>query len=208
MQNHEYALVGGMNRAVIGRYITLVASGVSAGIVFVLLSAVDLANRWGWNVNLTPAILSLVGAAAVFGALYWFFNRFAWRWPVLNTALKVPHLSGEWTCVGQTINPDGSKGPEWKASITILQSWDKIRIRLKTAQSTSDSIAAALISDQEVGFRLLYNYRNTPKIGEVDLKGHVGSCELAFDKALREADGEYFNGHGRYTFGTIRLKRK
>jgi hypothetical protein len=66
MQNHEYALVGGMNRANVGRYITLIASGVSAGIVFVLLSAVDLAHRWGWNVNLTPAVLSLVGATAVF----------------------------------------------------------------------------------------------------------------------------------------------
>src|SRR5690242_19191697 len=115
LQNHEYALVGGMNRAVIGRYITLLASAISAAIVFVLLSAVDLAHRWGWNVNLTPSLLSLFGAAAVFGALYWFFNRFAWRWPGLNAAIKVPNLEGRWTCEGQTINADGLPGHVWQA---------------------------------------------------------------------------------------------
>jgi SMODS-associating 2TM, beta-strand rich effector domain len=208
MQNHEYALVGGMNRANIGRYITLIASSVSAGIVFVLLSAVDLAHRWGWNVNLTPGVLSLVGATAVFGALYWFFNRFAWRWPPLSAAIKVPNLAGEWACSGQTINPDGTPSQAWQANITILQSWDKIRVRLRTAQSGSDSIAAALICDDDEGFRLLYNYRNTPKIGEVGLKAHLGFCELVFDKLLRTAEGEYFNGHGRFTFGTMKLARK
>jgi hypothetical protein len=126
----------------------------------------------------------------------------------LNAAIKVPNLAGEWACSGQTINPDGTLGQAWQANIIILQSWDKIRVRLRTGQSGSDSIAAALICDEDEGFRLLYNYRNTPKIGEIDLKGHLGFCELVFDNSLRTADGEYFNGHGRYTFGTMKLKRK
>jgi hypothetical protein len=197
-----------MNRAIVGRYITLLASAISAAIVFLLLSALDLAHRWGLNVNLTPSLLSLVGAATVFGALYWLFNRFAWRWPILNSAIRVPNLEGEWTCEGQTVNPDGSPGHLWQASITILQSWDKIRLRLKSSQSTSDSIAAAIISDEAEGFRLLYNYRNQPKIGEVGLQGHLGFCQLVFDESLKTAEGEYFNGHGRYTFGAMRLKRK
>jgi hypothetical protein len=207
MQNHEYSLVGGTNRAKIGRYLTLIAASVSAGIVFILLSAVDLAHRLGWNVNLTPSVLSLVGAAAVFGALYWIFDRFAWQWPFLNTLIKVPNLSGSWSCEGQTINPDGTLGYTWQASITIVQSWDKIRLRLRTAQSGSDSITAGLICDDAEGYRLLYNYRNIPKIGEVDLKSHIGFAELVFAKDLETAEGEYFNGHGRYTFGTMKLKR-
>ena len=62
MRDHEYALLGAMNRALVGRYLGLIAAAVSAGIVYLLLSAVDLAERLGWNVNVTPSILSLVGA--------------------------------------------------------------------------------------------------------------------------------------------------
>lgn len=208
MKNHEYSLVGGMNRATIGRYITLLASSVSAGVVFILLSAVDLVARMGWNVNITPSVMSLAGAAAVFGVLYWIFDRFAWRWPLMRLLVKVPHLAGEWKCEGRTVDPqDPNAGQAWKATITIAQSWDKIRVHLKTAQSGSDSIAAALIVDDVEGYRLLYNYRNIPKIGQVGLVGHVGFCELLFAKTLLTGEGEYFNGHGRYTFGTMKLKR-
>ena len=208
MRDHEYALLGGINRARVGRYLTLIAASVSAGIVFVLLTAVDIAKRLGLNVNLTPSVLSLVGAAAVFGVLYWIFDRFAWRWRFLNAVIKVPNVAGEWSCDGQTIEKDGTPGYTWQAIVIIFQSWDKIRVRLKTAQSASDSIAAALICDDADGYRLLYNYRNQPKIGEVELKSHLGFSELVFAKNLETAEGEYFNGHGRYTFGTMKLKRK
>jgi hypothetical protein len=204
MREHEYALLGAMNRAHVGRYLGHIAAAVSASIVYLLLSAVDIAHRLGWNVNVTPSILSLVGATAVFGALYWVFDRFAWRWRFLNTVIKVPYVAGEWRCQGQTINPDGSAGHQWNATITILQSWDKLRVLLKTAQSSSNSIAAALICDDADAYRLLYHYRNDPKIGEVELKSHLGFGELIFARDLRTADGEYFNGHGRNTFGTMK----
>ncbi|MGY8663524.1 hypothetical protein Q3C01_14300 [Bradyrhizobium sp. UFLA05-109] len=207
MTDHDYSLHGGLNRAKVGRYLTLIAASCSAGIVFVLLSLVDIAHRFDLNTNLPPSILSLVSASVVFTVLYWVLNRFAWRWPMLSMALKVPDLAGDWSCVGQTINPDGTQGYQWSATVTIYQSWDKIRVRLKTQQSGSESIAAALICDDPEGCRLLYNYRNDPKIGEVELKSHLGSCMFLFSKDLKSADGEYFNGHGRFTFGTIKLLR-
>ena len=208
MLEHDYALLGGLNRAKVGRYLSLVAASVSAGIVFVLLAAVNLVQRLGLPANLTPSVLSLVGAGAVFGALYWIFNRYAWQWPVLNSAVKVPNLSGEWECIGKTFQPDGKIQYEWKATITIFQRWDKIRVRLKTGQSGSDSIAAALVCDDSDGYRLLYNYRNQPQIGEVELKSHLGFCDLKFSKDLKSAEGEYFNGHGRNTFGVMHLTRR
>ncbi|WIW50479.1 hypothetical protein ML401_35785 (plasmid) [Bradyrhizobium sp. 62B] len=207
MKQHDYSLHGGLNRAKVGRYLTLIAASVSAAIVFTLLSVVDVANRFGLNVNLPPSVLSLVGAGMVFAALYWTLDRYAWRWPFLNAALKVPDLAGSWSCEGRSLKPDGSLGYAWKATLTIFQTWDKIRVRLKTDQSGSDSIAAALICDDAEGYRLLYNYRNDPAIGEVDLRSHLGSCMLIFSKDLESAEGEYFNGHGRFTFGTISLKR-
>jgi hypothetical protein len=207
MSDHDYSLHGGFNRAKVGRYLTLIATSVSGVIVFLLLSTVDLAKRYGLNVNIPPTVLSLVGAGMVFTALYWIFNRYAWRWPYMGKALKVSDLTGEWACTGQSINQDGTPGYHWQGTVAIFQNWDKIRIRLKTQQSGSDSVAAALICDDAEGCRLLYNYRNDPKIGEVDLKSHLGSCMLLFAKDLQSAEGEYFNGHGRYTFGTLKLTR-
>src|SRR5262249_41960390 len=98
MLDHEYALLGGLNRAKVGRYLAIVAAAVSATIVFLLLSAVTFIQKLGLPANLTPSIMSLVGAGAVFGALYWLFNRYLWRWPLLSVALKVPNLAGDWEC--------------------------------------------------------------------------------------------------------------
>ena len=207
MREHEYALLGAMNRAHVGKYLGLVSASVSAVIVYVLLSAVDIAHRLGWNANLTPSILSLAGAASVFTALYWLFDRFAWKWRFLKLVIKVPDIAGQWDCQGQTINPDGSPGYSWQATVTILQSWDRIRVLLKTPQSTSNSVSAALICDDADAYRLLYHYRNDPRIGEVELRSHLGFGELVFARDLRSADGEYFNGHGRNTFGMMKLKR-
>lgn len=208
MQEHEYALLGGVNRATIGRYLAVAAASISALIVFILMTAVDLVHRFGIDANLTPSVLSLVGAGAVFSALYWLFDRYVWRWSPVSKLLRVPILSGEWHCEGQTLGPANGDPPYvWSGTITIIQRWDKLRIRLKTAQSGSNSISAALIYDEADGYRLLYNYRNDPRIGETELKSHLGFAELTFAKDQRTAEGEYFNGHGRFTFGTMRLTR-
>jgi len=208
VHNHEYALLGGVNRAFIGRYISLAASAVSGLIVFSVLSAVDLAEKFGIPVNLPPTALSLVGAGAVFSLLYMLFDKFIWRWGYASKWLKVPNLSGEWGCTGQTINDEGQIRYEWDADVTICQTWDKIRVRLRTAQSGSNSIAAALVYDEADGFRLLYNYRNDPYAGQAELRSHVGFANILFDKSLTSGSGEYFNGHGRPTFGRMTFRRK
>src|SRR5258708_20428320 len=123
MQNHEYALLGGANRSKVGRYLGVIAASVSAGIVFLLLSAVNLAQRWGLPINLTPAVLSLVGAGAVFAALYASFDRFAWRWSCLGKFIKMPNLAGDWKLVGQTGNPDGPRLFHFVLMIHVFQPW-------------------------------------------------------------------------------------
>lgn len=207
MQEHEYAILGGINRAKIGRYLTIVAASVSAGVVFLLLTVVDIAQRFGVPANLPPSVLSLVGAGAIFTVLYALFDRYIWRWPPLSRLLMVPCLAGEWHCDGQTLTPEGQPSFKWEGRITITQSWDKIRVRLKTAQSGSNSISAAMLYDAVDGYKLLYHYRNDPNIDEPELKSHSGFAELIFDKDCRSAHGQYFNGHGRFTFGRLHLTR-
>ncbi|MEO6217857.1 MAG: hypothetical protein ABIO86_17650 [Sphingomonas sp.] len=207
-QEHEYALLGGLNRARIGRYLAIIAAAISSGIVFLLLTLVDVAHSLGLQQNIPPVVLSMVGAGSVYAALYALFDRHVWKLPRLSALLRVPNLSGSWRCEGQTINPDKSPGQQWTGEVRIVQSWDKIRLRLTTGQSTSNSVAAALIFDEADGYRLMYNYSNEPKITEPDLRGHRGFAELCFAKDCESAVGEYFNGHGRFTFGTMHLSKE
>lgn len=78
-QEHEYSVMGGASRVKVGRLLSFAASAISGGLVFTLLSAFDLAKRLGWNANVPPTLLSLVGAGAVFGTLYWVLNKWAWK---------------------------------------------------------------------------------------------------------------------------------
>lgn len=203
---HEYALVGGYNRTHVGRWLTIAASSVSALLVFLLLSAIDLARMIGWNVNLPPMVLSLVGASIVYSALYWLFDKHIWKFKPLGLALKIPDLSGKWHCDGEPLN-NGAASP-WQGQVTIVQSWDRLRVHLETKQSSSDSVAAALIYDAAVGYRLMYHYRNNPREGEAELSSHHGFAELTFPPGENEASGEYFNGRGRYTYGRMKLTKE
>lgn len=207
MLEHEYTVLGGVSRVRIGHYLGILSGGVSAAVVFVGLWAVDLAKTFGISANLPPSILSLVGAGTVFVVLYWILDRFAWRWRVVSKLLKVPNLSGEWECTGKTINAQGESIFDWTAKVTIIQTWDRIRVRLKTDTSASNSTSAALIHDEADGFRLFYSYSNEPKMGQHELHAHRGSAEITFAKDVQSAEGEYFNGYGRYTFGRMSLKR-
>lgn len=100
IHDHEYSLLGGVNRALIGRYLTLLASAISGIAVFLLLSAEDLAKKYDLPVNLPPTALSLIGAGIVFALLYALFNKTVWKWRWAVKYLKVPDLSGEWQCTG------------------------------------------------------------------------------------------------------------
>ena len=165
---------------------------VSAGIVFVLLSAVDLAKRYNIPVTVPPVVLSLVGAASVFAALYWIFDRYLWRLPLLRPLSQGPKPRRR-LAVRRTDPsiPTSRQSFQWNATVTIAQSWDKIRLRLATSTSTSDSVAAALLSDAIDGFHLLYHYKNTPSITSTDLSAHREFAELTFAKDVRTATGEY-----------------
>lgn len=203
---HEYALLNGRNRSSIGKTISAIASAVSGVATFVVLAADDLAKKLGWNHNVPPLVLSLVGAGAVYALLYWLFDKYAWKWRLITSWLKVPDVSGTWRCDGQSLNQPGSGSTSWCGAVQISQSWDRLRVILQTADSTSYSVNAALIHDDD-GPTLIYNYSNTPAITRVDLSAHKGFAQLNFAPDLQTASGEYFNGHGRFTYGTVTLTR-
>jgi hypothetical protein len=102
---------------------------------------------------------------------------------------------------------DRSPPQTWVGKVKIVQSWDRLQVHLETKQSSSGSVAAALLHDAAVGYRLMYHYRNQPRLGEPELSMHHGFAELVFVTG-GTATGEYFNGRGRNTFGTMKLTKE
>ncbi|WP_243720328.1 hypothetical protein [Luteimonas aestuarii] len=192
----------------IGRYLGTVAAMISAGLVYLILRAIDLAEQYGLPAHLTPSVMSLVGAGTVYFVLYWLFNRSLWRLPLIGRALKIPDLQGQWICDGTSFHAPGADAQRWTGEISIAQSWDRLRIRLKTDQSGSDSVVAALMHDEAGGFRLFYTYRNDPRIDQHELRHHMGFCDMLISEDQKSAAGEYFNGRGRSTFGQMEWRRR
>jgi hypothetical protein len=204
---HEYALLDGVNRSNIGRYIAVVSAILSGLMVSGLIFIINWWERLGLIQH--PQVVAVpVTTGIVYLVLYYFFRHWAWKWPWVAKFLKVPDLSGDWLCEGQTMNPKEGVQAAWKGTLSITQDWDMIRVSISTEQSRSESIAAALQFDPHHGYHLLYTYKNEPGAGSpVDMQHHRGAAHLTFSKDLLAAEGDYFNGRGRYTFGVMKLSR-
>lgn len=207
MKSHEYIVICGVNRSKVGKIIGGVASALSAVIIYVVLTIMQNYSFLDYKSVLPPSLSSLVSAGGIYLGLYYLFNSRLWKSPKISKLINVPDLSGEWDCKGKGKNTSGDEF-KWTAVIKIVQSWDKVHIRMQTPQSGSDSVAASIIYDEGIGYRLIYNYRNDPKINETDLSSHMGFAEFTFSSDLQTADGEYFNGRGRNTFGTMEIVRR
>ena len=138
--------------------------------------------------------------------MHWAFGRYGWR--VLCWFSQVPDISGSWDCKGQTRNPDGAVTREWQGTVNITQDWERIKVGLKTSQSGSYSVSAALLPEGDGGWLLMYSYKNEPRAGEPELHAHVGYCEMHFDPGMSRAEGDYFNARVRGTFGRMTLTKK
>lgn len=206
-QNHEYALLDGVNRSTVGRYIFVVAAGLSSGLTALLIAAINWLEKHDyWQF---PQVVSApLTAGVVYLGLYYCFRYWVWKWKWVAKLIHVPDLSGVWEVEGKTLNPKSGIDPAWVGKLTVSQDWDLIRVSLQTGASRSESIAAALQHDAHYGYHLLYTYRNEPKANSpTDMAEHRGAVHLTFSADLMTAEGDYFNGRGRYTFGVMSLKR-
>ncbi|MBW9052265.1 hypothetical protein [Rhizobium mesosinicum] len=200
--DHEYSVVG-HNRANVGRCLAILSAALASA--FVTLGALwgQLATYLGvpqW----TNFLVIPVSAASIYGITHWLFNK--WGWMIFFRVVGLPNIAGEWTCDGQTFDDNGNVSFQWKAQVSITQSWEKIRVYLRSAQSSSSSASAALVSEGGGRWMLMYSYRNTPRAGEV-INPHLGYCELSFQHGFNQADGDYFTARGRGTSGRMTLTR-
>ena len=179
--------------------ITLFAIAVSGAIGWV---CAQIEAWWGIPVGGVSSI-------AVFGVLYFAFDRFLWRWALLRRFLLVPDLNGKWEVSGRTLVKKGENVDwPWDGVMTIAQSWSKISIAIKGSQSASSSIAASLYREPAHGYRLIYHYDNKPSADQPDLHRHCGLCDILFDADVSQAEGQYFTDRARLTVGSIKLRKQ
>lgn len=148
--------------------------------------------------------------AAIFYALgHLAFDKWAWRSWLVHKFLDIPDLRGKWSCVGESIDPvTGKVTHNWTSEVTISQGWEKLRIYSQSSQSRSTSVSASIVVEEDVGYILMYSYRNEPRPGEPELKAHHGFAEWRIAADGESAEATYFNGGGRFTGGRMKLTRK
>ena len=184
---HEYCVHNGFNRSHAGKYVYSLATFISWILIYFLLKFLGGLSPY-WNVIISSAITALL-----FLTFYFLFDKWIWKTGLFFKILKYPDISGEWSCKGisdyQEENSEMIKhNREWIGKVTILQSWDKVRIRLETEFSTSDSISAAIIYDEIEEYKVLYSYENKPKdLDHEELRIHRGFVELTLHKDNKRA---------------------
>jgi hypothetical protein len=209
MQPHEYAIIG-HSRTSIGRVLGTIAGIISASAALIASTALQIAERMGWTDSLPKVILFPLTASVFYplGHLAW--NRWIWRWEWVSKLLQIPDLSGNWDCVGRTDGgAESGVNSEWRGTLRITQTWEKIRVYLDShGSSGSKSVSASLLREPGRGFVLMYSYRNEPDISQTDMNPHIGYCEIVFEEGLTKARGQYFNNKGRVTYGHMTLNRR
>ena len=185
-------------------------------LAFIAISSAPALNRWiadlvdyldaatGWKSGPVTAI----PVFGLFTAIYYLFNTRLWKlsWP--RRLLLVPDLNGTWQCEGLTVLRRGiEESTPWSGEITITQSWSKMLIHLRTAQSASHSVSASLAHEPGIGYRLLYHYRNDPNAENLELQKHDGAAEMLFSQDCQTGTGNYFTDQHRRTIGTMKIKK-
>lgn len=145
-------------------------------------------------------------AAFCFGALYYVFNRWLWKVPILHKIglIEIPNLNGSWDGFLRSSWNDHST--PYDATITIQQDWTSIRVRQKRPGSSSSfSESANFLVNAGEGIRLSYEYRNDPDPGQVEtMASHRGTAVLVLEQAdVRKLEGSYYTSHGRRNTGSM-----
>ncbi len=153
-----------------------------------------------------------IDTMAFYGLLYFAYDRYIWRWPIIHRLgiSAIPNLSGEWVGEVRSVLPNGTLAGDSfsrKIEIVIQQTWTEMSIQGCTDISKSHSVSASIITNHECS--VAYEYSNEPLTGAPDtMHAHRGTTFLSIDSKTRSLVGEYYSGRDRQTIGTITLRGK
>jgi hypothetical protein len=141
--------------------------------VAIFLSGLHLSSTWSKALNVLPLVLVVAFAA---------WDKWLWRlWPFILIAGR-PDLNGtwlgrfdaQWLDANQQLNESNEA-----VALAIRQSFTTLSITLVAEKSTSYSILANVHHLDSGGYRINYQYANTPGVKfRRQLSAHDGSTEL------------------------------
>ncbi len=168
------------------------------------LGLASLFRRTGWTPPLWVDFTSVMG---LYGVLYGFFKRVAWKWRWLRSIVSVstPILAGTWSGTVQS-DYDGVTRPAHNVEVVIGQDWTEIVIRLIGPNSKSHSLSASMVVTEDECI-LIYDYLSEPKSGAVDtMHMHRGTTRLVLT-GTDKLEGDYYTGRDRKNTGGMKLRR-
>lgn len=116
---HEYSVLGGLNRAAIGRYLSIAASAIAAGLGTLAAWLIDFAKRIGIAEHVPALVLWPLTAGLIYMVLYWLFDSRIWKWGKLAHLLKVPDLADR--------PEDVAFGPRLMPEAVLMDLVDRLR---------------------------------------------------------------------------------
>ncbi len=124
-----------------------------------------------------------------------YFNRWAWRWPILIGLLRTgPVVRGTWKGTTKSSYDDVIR----PAYITIRQTFAEIEVRLLSEESTSTTTSCQLLRKNEGLSVIEYSYMNTPR-SSVRYRSavHFGAARLeCTGQRPTRLEGSYWTDRG------------
>lgn len=171
---------------------------LSIAIILILKNDIDI-----------PEWLPIPSVFAFFGFLFLLFDKWMWKWPIINsTVLGTPDLNGKWKMLLRS-NLDQFQA-EYEGTLTVTQTWTKIFLYLDGEKFTGKSLMAAIEIHTAESFTLKWEYLSERKpdfIKDGEFMHH-GMTKVLFEKNETENNGTYYADQSRHSFGKIKLIKK
>jgi len=155
--------------------------------------------------------------ATLIGILFYVYNKWLWKMPILNLLVTVPDISGRYSGI---VEFTGQQIPNKECKIEIFQTASTIKIRLYTLGSKSSSTNSTSLSGEfldrdghlSVNF-IYYNFGSDDK--KLDAHEGVNILNIHGTKKKWRLEGKYFTnrqpqtrGHIEATFESVKTKGK
>lgn len=196
---HEYILAH-QERKHFYYFVAIIAGLASSGIGLVLDKLQSVVGF----------LVAAPSGLAIFLLLFLLFDHVIWKWSPLYKfgIVKIPNLAGTWNAKIVTAN---STDPIL-ATLTIHQSFTKLRVRLETTKSHSMSQMAVIETIDPTSFKLRYEYSAEFRKDLSTTYRHHGVSELMVSSPNHQFTGEYraryYTELARDTHGEIVISRK
>ncbi len=171
------------------------------------LDSLNLHNTLGEFFYIVSLFVDL-SVIIFYEVFYLIFDKWLWKLPLIP--VKVPNLNGEWkgTLDSNYNETNDNSLTRVTPKMEITQTWQDIEIRLKTDQSTSETVTAAFFTKNPNAVKLSYQYLSDPNPHTIEsMHKHEGTGWVTLSKDRKSFEGSYYNGRDSENHGSIKFEK-